>query len=516
MSDRRSGPCPGRRFAFGLARSVAGALTVGMSAVSAAAADSPALSATVYNGRGSTQQSVSLSDLQQNVATCPEYPGAGSTWVEYGRGGRQETQGLPSPGPSSGTWALKTVLACLPNPIDPAAITAVVVLARDGSAEQPLAPADLSPGQFNDASEVPVVEDFGDQMGYDRPWRGGSDEDYLDQVQEPSGSPITVEVYEGPTVQVTATANPTTIDAGASVAFSSTVQGPDTNLRYAWTFDGGAPASSDPSPNETFATAGVYNANLIVTDPSTGAIGSTQPITITVNTPSGQQTSTTGGTPQPGGGQGQSPTGPQQSPGTTPGGTPPPRGHPSSSGPTAHSGAGSPSATGRHHRRPRSPHRTPPASASKRHQSGGGGISGGRSSGAPATSPIPSSPAPVAGSTNPSPTHANPKHTALPHHQAPATTTHTTGPTTPTPAGSPLIAGRLIEGVRTLPLSTSPLARTAAARQAAAAAAAVRPAVHTSFVALLLGIVSAVFLLALGAARELQWRPRLPALRPGG
>src|SRR5262249_5721436 len=157
---------------------------------------------------------------------------------------------------------------------------------------------------------------------YDRPWRGGSDEDYLDQVQEPSGSPVTVEAYAGPTLHVTAAADRTTIDAGASVSFSSNVEGSDSGLSYAWTFDGGAPDSSDPSPRETFGTAGLYNANLVVTDRSTGAIGSTQPITIMVNTANGQQTSTAGGTPQPGGGQGPSPTGPQQSPGGTPGGTP--------------------------------------------------------------------------------------------------------------------------------------------------------------------------------------------------
>jgi hypothetical protein len=476
------------------------------------------LSATVYNGHGSSQESVSLAQLQQSAAACPEYPGAGDTWVEYGRGGQRETQGLPHAGPTTGTWALKTVLACLPNPIDPAAITALVVLTRDGAAEQPLAPADLSPGQFQDASQVPVIEDFGDQIGYDRPWRGGSDQDYLDQVQEPSGSPVTVEAYAGPALHVTASADRTTIDAGASVSFSSNVEGSDSSLQYAWTFDGGAPDSSDPAPRETFGTAGLYNANLVVTDSSTGAIGSTQPITITVNTASGQQTSTTGGTPQPGGGQGPSPTGPQQSPGGTRGGTPASGSH-RSPGSTTPSGAGAPPATGQHHRQPRSSHRNRRASSSRArtHRHGSAGRAG-TSSGSQATSPIASSPVPASASTNPSrvPNHASSRHAAAPRHRAQTPATHQAAPVTTPPARSPLVTGRVIEGVRPLPLRTSPLARTAAARQAAATAAAVRPAVHTSFVALLAGILSAILLLALGAARELHWRPRLPALRLGG
>ena len=48
--------------------------------------------------------------------------------------------------------------------------------------------------------QTAVVSDLGSTFQYNRPWRGATDLDYLDEVN--TGSPVTIEVYEGPRLTV--------------------------------------------------------------------------------------------------------------------------------------------------------------------------------------------------------------------------------------------------------------------------------------------------------------------------
>ena len=52
-------------------------------------------------------------------------------------------------------------------------------------------------------AETPVIMDAGSIDDYYRPWRGGSDLDFLDETQS---TPIAIEVFEGPPLKVTAAA----------------------------------------------------------------------------------------------------------------------------------------------------------------------------------------------------------------------------------------------------------------------------------------------------------------------
>ena len=75
-----------------------------------------------------------------------------------------------------------------------------------------------------------MVQADGSVNQYDRPWRGSPngqpDDDFLDEVQESQDGqplPVTIEVFEGPPLTVTASASQTTVAAGATVSFTANV-----------------------------------------------------------------------------------------------------------------------------------------------------------------------------------------------------------------------------------------------------------------------------------------------------
>ena len=100
----------------------------------------------------------------------------------------------------------------------------VTIIQADGTPESApgsqLTAADLAPGSsgFADPSEAPVIGNQGTpstvSIQYDRPWRGGNDNNFNDQVTQTSGSPLAIEVFEGPLLTVTPTASATTVPAG--------------------------------------------------------------------------------------------------------------------------------------------------------------------------------------------------------------------------------------------------------------------------------------------------------------
>ena len=106
---------------------------------------------------------------------------------------------------------------------------------------------------------------------YDRPWRGGNDNNFNDQVTQTSGSPLAIEVFEGPLLTVTPTASATTVPAGSTVSFSATYEPSNVSgVTYNWSFDGGAANSTASAPTVTFNTGGTYKVTVQVSDDEGG------------------------------------------------------------------------------------------------------------------------------------------------------------------------------------------------------------------------------------------------------
>jgi len=194
------------------------------------------------------------------------------------------------------------------------AVTGITVITDQGSPEtgagSQLTPADIaSPSDFQSTGETPVVSDLGSSVEYDRPWRGGTDEDYLDEVVE--SQPLQIEVFEGPLLTVTVTPSVTSVAAGGTISFSATVTGQNGSpLSYDWSFGGGATSSTQSSPTVTFQSAGDWNVTLEVSDNDGGGGSASVPIIVTATVPTAPTTT------------GTSPTGPLTSAGTTPDGQP--------------------------------------------------------------------------------------------------------------------------------------------------------------------------------------------------
>jgi hypothetical protein len=454
-----------RRFELAL---VAALVALGIGSAGAAA-DNVVLSATVYSSSGTSSQSVTLAGLQADPTRCPAYNGP-QNMNELGRQGFVSVS-LPPSGPQTGTWALSTVLGCLPTPIPLAAVQGITVLSADGSpqaaAGSPLRPADLaSPSDFGDTSQSPVVEALGSANQYDRPWRGGGDQNFLDEVQATENdqpAPVSIEVFEGPLLTVSVTASPTTVAAGGSVAFHATVTGQGASpVSYSWSFGGAAPASNAPAPQVTFPAAGQYDVTLQVTDSDGGGGIASVPITVGPKPPA-----TTGGHKRSGAGTAltsQSPTGPLESAGKHPGG-PPGKSTTGSSPTTPTPTTSTPTPT------------TTPASPET----------------TPTTTATPTTP------TTPRPLPARPRRRL----SKPAQPSHVTGPT---------VAGQLISDVVPLPPGASPLVHLV---PAVASAPPARHAIRASLLPVFGAVLAVLLLLGLGAARELGWRPAWRALRPG-
>ena len=478
-AGRRPGVFSGRRFALTLALATG---LLGPSSPPALADDGSqqVVVATVYSQSGGTStETATVSSLQQ----CPTYSGPG-TMQELGRQGF-----VPVTFPST-AWALSDVLKCLqPTPVTLTGQQGgVTVLNADGSPQtdrgSQLSSSDLAaPGStdFNNPGEAPVVSNLGTAIRYDRPWRGQSDLDYLDQVTDGvngQSQPVQIEVFEGPLLTVIVDASQTTVPAGGGVTFSATVTGPDaTGLSYNWSFDGTAPNSTSPTPQVTFATEGQFNVTVQVTDTAGG--GGVASIPITVGTPPAPAT---GGHKQKGAGtnkKSHAPTGPKKSGGQHVGG---PAGK-KSSGQSATPTKTKPNTTGG---APTQPSTTP----------------------TPTTPTTPATSTPSTRTATPHPTtheHPRPKH---------STTAPRTRPITPLPVTGPRVNGLLISDVTTVPADASPLVHAVPAAVATAPPA--RQAIRTSVLPIVGAGLTVIILLGLGARRELRTRRDWQTLRFGG
>jgi hypothetical protein len=464
-SSRRAGSSSARRLAL------VAIFAVCLLGHSAALADSssPIMVATVFASGSTTTDSVTLADLQGNAARCPQY--ARGSMDEHGLNG-STTVGLPPSGPQTGTWGLGTVLGCLKTPIPLAAVKSVIVIGGNGAPEagpnSQLTPADLrTPSDFNNSAEVPVIEDNGSVNSYDRPWRGGSDLNYLDEVHE-SQAPISIAVFEGPRLTVSVSASPTTVAAGGTVNFTANVSPVNQpGLKYSWNSDGGASDSTSASPQVQFNSAGQYLVSVQVTDAAGGGGGATIPITVT-------SSSSTPPPPNPNGPG----TGPTHSNGNTPGGRQGNR--------TAHSGS--------------------PGSGGKPNGNGSQTTVSGNPS-----SRQTSTPQSGAQSTG---TPGGSSHRRLAHHARSVThgSRPVTGPKPAAPSTNPLavpVNGLLISDVSPVAPGASPLVHVI--RAPPATAPAIRTPTVTSPWPIVGAGVAVLLLLGLGAGRELRgrlgWRP---------
>ncbi len=334
-----------------------------------------------------------------------------------------------------------------------------------------------------------MVASLGSVFEYDRPWRGGNDNNFSDQVQEPTGSPVTIEVFEGPALTVKASASATTVAPGEAVSFSATVT-PAAKISYSWNFDGAASNSTAAAPQVTFNQPGAYDVTVQVIDDAGGSGADTVPITVGTHT----QTQTTTHT------QTQTTTTQTQTQTqTTPGGKGPGGNGPGGGG---QGGAGN----GRH---------------GNQHTGGGNGSGNVHTTTTPTTSTTATqsiggtSPTSGAGGTAPSSSAAGGRkagrgHTGGGPHSP---SLLKSPPTTGTSSQAPLVTGRLVSDVIPLPAGASPLVHPVPASIAPAPAA--RRAIRGSVVPILGGALTVVLLLTLGAARELRGRRNWRALRFG-
>jgi hypothetical protein len=481
---RRPGLIPGRRFA--LAAAAATALLVSGSGAALADPSDMILSATIYkSGAQPTTESITAGSLESRAQQCPVYPH--SNMAQHGRNGE-----FSDPGLGANTWALATVLSCLAAPVQAADATGGVTVFSAGTPESgpdsTLTTQDLaSHSDFNDPGETPVVEDDGTTREYLRPWRGGSDENALDHVFL-TGGPISVSVFEGNPISVTANASPTTASEGGTVSFTASASGAGNGVSYQWSFGGGASSSTEQNPQVTFDSGGVWTVSLLVTDDN-GDAGHAQ-LTETV-TSSSSTTPTTPGTVT---------TGPANSSGTTPnGGAGPPT-----------SGGGPPARKPTH--QPTSTHSSPTTGTPKKDKnttttqtsttpaagsSGGSGSpgSGSGSSGSGSSGSGSTGAGAPASATTPKSTATTPAAPKAPARPAP-----------PVPGAPRVVTGQLISAVVPVPEGASPLVHVVAA--APATAPALNPPKGSSPLSVIASVLAVLLLLAAGAGRELRGRGR--------
>jgi PKD domain len=477
--DRRPGNLPGRRLALGVVACLG--LMVFPAAGAVADDSAPLLQATVFKaGGGTATESVTPAQLRAMPSQCPTYSGA--SMQEFGRQGPVTV--TPSP---ANSWTMPVILDCLQTPIAPADVTGITVIGGNGApmtgpGSQLMAGDIKTPSDFQNTAETPVITALGSTDQYDRPWRGGSDLDFLDETQT---TPIAIEVFEGPPLSVTASPPPSPVTVGSTVAFSAVVTGNDGSpLTYTWTFGGGAANASQPAPRVQFRSAGVWTVNLEVTDADGGGGGDQTTVTVT------QPGSTTKPTTT-----GRTTTGPNKSSGPTPGAPP---GKQKQSG-TPNNGTHHTHGTGTHTTSTHSQTTTTQTTTTQTTTSPA--ASSGGSSG--------SSGSPGAGSASPTSAAGH----ATTGQKAPPAPTHRPTPKPASPPPGTLVRGELISDVITLPADRSPLVHLLPASGASAPArqAPDRP----SPVPIIAAAVAILALLGLGAQRELG-RPRWwPALHIG-
>ncbi len=490
-ANRRPGVFPGRRFALALGLALA---LLGSAGVASADSGSvPMVTATIYaSGGGTSSESISSSQLLADPQRCPAY--SQTQMAQHGSSGTTSV-GLPQEhGSGTGTWSLGTVLGCLQPKVSLGDVTGVTILNSDGSPQgsqgSQLTPADLAtPSDFDPSTDSPVVSDLGSSFQYNRPWRGNGDENGPDQVT--SSDPISIEVFQGPPLTVSATASRPTAAAGSSLSFSALVSGNQGSaLTYDWSFGDNLPESHAAAPSVTYTDAGSYNVTLQVTDADGGGGGTTVPITVTGSS----GTTPPPGTPStPNANTGPHGTGTNPNGGThgSPDGNGKGNGRQSSSGNGNHDGKPSQDQTGG--LSPSSTHRQKPSGSGTGSTGGSGGSSGGSGAGGSAS---PSAPSPNSSAPRRPPGSGG-------HHA-----THTRPSSTSAQPGQ-LVTGRLVADVTPLSAGASPLVQRSPG-SAATAPSPPRPSA-TSPLAVIGGGLAIVLLLGLGAGRELRgpgwWRP---------
>jgi PKD domain len=517
--NRRPGRVPGRRIAFAAASALAGIAfgsgALWPQAIAFADTSSPFVTATVYEPGGQTKsESLTVAQLQSSSA-CPISPLAGTNLPENGRQGPVQWP-LPST-----TWALGTVLQCMDPVIDPSAVSSIDVIGADGTPEDTNQYSTITAADLASPSLSPLVSYAGsdgngvNNVQYNRPAHDASDLDLLDQVGS-QNEPIQLFVYEGPSLNVTATSSSGQVSTGTTVTFNASVSPDDStnNPTYQWTF--GDPASpttaTGATATTTYTTAGEWNALVRVTD-DTGASG-TALVPIQVGSvPTTTNPNQTGTTPQA--------TSSTPTSGTPPGTTKPshhkpsagkngsgktgtPKPPASSGGSGGGSGAGTAPTKPKQTRTQTQPTSTTPTptttTAPTPPQAGGGSVSSGPTSAGQPT-------ATTAGSTplHPVTTPVKPPPTTRSRHER-----------APIPIRGRRVVGDVLSSVVTIPAGSSPLVTGAPVADRDAVAN--RHAdVGGSPLAIVLSVVAVLVLLCLGAGRELRqsidWHTLLARLR---
>jgi len=468
----------GRRLAF----AVLIVVSAPGSLAASAAADQQIVTATVYSSSGTQQASLTLGALEANSNQCPPY--TGPVPVQHGQAGLTTTPNFTG----GDVWALSTILSCLQPAVPSGAVKGITIIQADGTPESAagsqLTAADLAPGStdFADPSEAPVIGNQGtasnESIQYDRPWRGGGDNNFNDQVTQTSGSPVAIEVFEGPLLTVTPNASATSVPAGSTVSFSATYAPSNVSgVTYNWSFDGGAANSTASAPTVTFNTGGTYKVTVQVSDDEGG--GGVGAITVAVTSstpPSSNNNGPTTGPKKSGGKHGQVP-----------------RKHQSGNGGQKHNGSPSNGSTGGHHS-------TTPTSPTH------GGTTPAGSGGSGTTTP-------TSGSSSPQGTAPAKSQSAAPKSNRHATSHLKAAPPPAPGAQAPVVTGQLVSDVTPLPAGESPLVHVEAGVVATSQAARTRSS--GSPLGPVVGGLAVVALLALGARRELRAKRNWRTLRYG-
>ena len=136
------------------------------------------VSVTVYKSGGQqTTESITSGSLSHAPGSARRTPAASHAGVQ--------PEGARASGSLGSTaWTLSTILNCLQQPIGPATPRWDHRVQRDGCPQpgddSTLRARDLvPPTNFDDPNDSPVVTGPWHVEAYDRPWRGGNDENFL-------------------------------------------------------------------------------------------------------------------------------------------------------------------------------------------------------------------------------------------------------------------------------------------------------------------------------------------------
>jgi PKD domain len=262
----------------------------------------------VYGTSGRTMGGqTTIGALESGTSGCPINTPAASP-PQYGPGGST----IPaSQSPTNEQWAVLTLLTdpnCFGIPL--ASINQVSVLTSSGLPQAN--PSAILQQSDLTAPNGPLIWDAGSTVGYVRPSRGPTDDNFADGLTFGPGDSVVFDVYVDGTApaKLSVSASPTTAATNAPVTFSVQNQGQPlpSGETYTWDFAGGNTTnSSSPTPNASFPQPGVYTVTVQVS----GSVNGSGTLQITIGSPRPVTTSTK-----------TTATGPAKSKGKTPGGTP--------------------------------------------------------------------------------------------------------------------------------------------------------------------------------------------------